>query len=63
MGNNNVIVQDIIKITLKEYEVPIERTPFQLILPSDQRCDAKQGECLDLKNGQTFWPVIPQDSC
>jgi len=55
------VVQATVKITLKEYEIPIERT-FQLILSSGQRYDARvQGEYLE--NGQTFWPVIPQDNC
>jgi hypothetical protein len=60
---DEVIVQATIRITLKDYEAPIERTTSQLIRPSGQRCDARRGECLDSENGQTFWSVIPQESC
>jgi len=54
-GTWDEIVQATIRITLKNYEVPIERTTSQLILPSGQRCDVRRGECLDSENGQTFW--------
>jgi len=56
-------VQATIKIVLRDFEVPIECASSHLILPSDQRCDARRDECLDLENGQTFWPIVSQDSC
>jgi len=48
---DTMIVQTIIKIVLKDFEVPIERISSQLILLSRQRCDARRGECLDSENG------------
>ncbi|KAH0949636.1 hypothetical protein HN011_007407 [Eciton burchellii] len=50
---DKVVVQATIRITLKAYEVMIERTTSQLILPSGQHC-ARRGECLDSDNGQKF---------
>jgi len=59
---DTVVVQAIIKITLRDFEVPNERASSHLIFPSGQRCDARRRECLDTENGQTFWPVVPQDN-
>ncbi|KAH0946860.1 hypothetical protein HN011_009084, partial [Eciton burchellii] len=39
---DKVIVQATIRITFKDYEVPIERTTSQLIFPSGQRCQARR---------------------
>jgi hypothetical protein len=60
---DKVDVQATIRITLKDYEVPIERTTSQLRLPSGQRCDTRREECLDSEHGKTFWSVVSQNSC
>jgi len=57
------MVQGTIKIVLKYFVVLIERTSLHLVLPSEQRCDARRRECLDSESAQTFWPLVPQDSC
>jgi len=44
-------MQATVKIILRDYDLPIERTSSQLILSLGQRCDAKREEYLDLKNG------------
>jgi len=59
---DNGIVQVIIKIVFKDYEVLIKRASLQLILSSGQRCDTRWGECLNSENGQTFWLVVFQDT-
>jgi len=50
---HTVVVQIIIKIVLKDFEIPMKHTS-QLILLSRQRRNARRAECLDSENGQTF---------
>jgi len=45
---DTVVMQAIIKIVLKDFEVPIERISSQLIFPSG---GCRRGECLDSENG------------
>ncbi|XP_029668860.1 uncharacterized protein LOC115238865 [Formica exsecta] len=43
----DVVVQAVVKVTLRDFEVSIERKSNEVILPSGVHCKASPGECLD----------------
>jgi len=60
---DHVVVQASIKITLRNFEVPIRCSMNEIILPSGLHCKVAPGQCLDTDGGDTFWSAIPEDSC
>lgn len=59
----NVIVQAVVRITLRTFEASIKRTIGHIMLPSGTQCQVTKGNCLDSDGMETFWNIIPSDSC
>lgn len=59
----NVVVQAVIRITLRTFEEPVKRTVGHIMLPSGIQCTITRGRCLDSNGAETFWNIIPSDSC
>ena len=60
---DSVVVQATIRVTLRDFEAPIRRNSHEIILPSGLHCKVTAGECLDTDGDETFWSMIPPDSC
>jgi len=60
---DHVVVQASVRITLRNFEVPIRRSTDEIILPSGLHCKVAPGQCLDTDGGDTFWSAVPEDSC
>jgi len=59
----NVVVQASIKITLKTFEASTKRSSGDIILPTGTRCKISPNYCMDSEGAETFWPLLPIDSC
>ncbi|XP_070517512.1 uncharacterized protein [Cardiocondyla obscurior] len=63
-GNwENVVVQASIKITLRSSEAPVKRASGQVILPVGTKCTLSRGYCMDAEGTETYWPILPTDTC
>lgn len=51
---NSVVVQASIKVTLRTFQGAIKHATNNLILPSGKRCQASNGECLDMDGGEIY---------
>lgn len=60
---NGVIVQAIIRITLKSGFVPVRSNSEKVSLRSGTVCTLSVGSCLDMEDGNTFWQIIPSSAC
>lgn len=60
---DNVIVQAVVKITLRVFDAAIKRSTGTLILPSGTHCSTTAYNCIDSEGGETFWPIIQSDTC
>lgn len=60
---DNVIVQASVKITLKNFLIPIKLSANEVILHSGIRCKATDQECYDADGTVTYWKMAPKDSC
>jgi len=60
---DHVVVQASVRITLRNFEVPIRRSTNEIILPSGLHCKVAPGQCLDTDGRDTFWSAVPEDSC
>lgn len=61
--DDDVVVQASVKITLKEMQAPIHRSTGRITLPDGTRCPVNEGGCLDSDGAETYWPVLPVDTC
>lgn len=59
----NVIVQAVVKITMRTFEASVRRSSNTLILPSGTHCSISSGGCMDGEGGETYWPSTVTDSC
>ncbi|KOC62792.1 hypothetical protein WH47_05037 [Habropoda laboriosa] len=60
---NNIIVQAVVKISIKNYEATVKLSSNQIILQSGQHCELQTGSCLDSENRYTYWNTLPTDYC
>lgn len=60
---DNVVVQAVIRVVLKDFEASIKRSNDELILPSGTRCPASARSCLDADGAETYWAPLPADTC
>ncbi|XP_070516639.1 uncharacterized protein [Cardiocondyla obscurior] len=60
---SNVIVDALIRITLKTAYVPVNLNSGKIMLKSGTVCDLTRGTCVDSEDGHTFWKPIPTSSC
>ncbi|XP_076384601.1 uncharacterized protein LOC143263768 [Megalopta genalis] len=60
---DNVVVQAIVKITLKTFRAPVKLNSNQLYLPNGQRCALSEEYCMDAEDGYTYWTGLPEDPC
>lgn len=60
---DDVVVQGIVKITLKSSYVPVQLHSGKIILKSGTICNLKEGFCIDSEDEYTFWKPIPISSC
>lgn len=51
---DNAVVQAIVKISVKTFEVPIRHSTNEVILPSGVRCKATDGGCHDSDGTETY---------
>ncbi|KOC70172.1 hypothetical protein WH47_08649 [Habropoda laboriosa] len=59
----NVVVQALVKITLKSYIASVKLSDDKIILKSGQQCRWQSGHCLDNEDGFTYWETAPHDYC
>lgn len=59
----NVVVQALVKITIKSYTAAVKLANDKLILQSGQQCRWQSGHCLDNEDGHTYWEPTPTDYC
>ena len=59
----NVIVQAIVKVTVKSYSAAVRLSDNKIVLRSGQQCRWQSGHCLDSEDGYTFWEPAPTDYC
>lgn len=60
---DNVVVQAVIRVVLKDFEASVKRSNDELILPSGTRCPASARSCLDADGAETYWTPLPTDTC
>lgn len=60
---DDVIVQAAIKITTRRFQILIKRSTNEVFLPSGVRCRVTDDACHDADGTETYWSVIPTDSC
>lgn len=60
---DNVVVQAVIRIVLKDFEASVKRSSDELILPSGVRCPASARSCQDADGAETYWTPLPADTC
>ena len=56
-----VVVQAIVKITLKSYSATVRLSDNKIILQSGQQWQS--GHCFDNEDGHTYWEPAPNDYC
>lgn len=59
----HVVVDGIVKISLKTGYVPVHLNSGRIILKSGTVCTLSDGFCIDSENGYTFWNPMPTTSC
>lgn len=60
---DNVVVQAVIRVVLRDFEASIKRSSDELILPSGTRCPASARSCQDADGAETYWAPLPADTC
>ena len=60
---DNVIVDAIVRISLKSTHVPVHLNTGKVMLKSGTVCALSDGFCIDSEDGYTFWKPIPTSSC
>lgn len=60
---NNVIVQALARITLKNAYVPVHLNSGKIILKSRTSCTLTEGFCIDPDDGYTYWKPSPTSTC
>lgn len=60
---DDVVVQAVVRITLREFEASVKRASEELILPSGTRCSAAARMCLDSDGSESYWTAILADNC
>ncbi|KYM97148.1 hypothetical protein ALC62_12176, partial [Cyphomyrmex costatus] len=60
---DNVIVQAVIKITLKTLELSVKRKLGHVVMPSGTFCKTSSRYCIDADGSETFWSPIAVDNC
>lgn len=60
---DNVVVQAVIRVVLKDFDASIKRSSNELILPSGTRCPASARSCQDADGAETYWTPLPADTC
>lgn len=60
---DDVVVQAVVRITLREFEASVKRASEELILPSGTRCSAAARMCQDSDGSESYWTTITADSC
>ena len=58
-----VVVQAIIKVTIKSYSATVRLPDNKIVLQSRQQCRWQSGHCLDNQDGHTFWEPTLTDYC
>lgn len=60
---DDVVVQGVVKITLKSSYVPVQLNTGRIILKSGTVCVLKEGFCIDSEDGYSYWKPIPVSTC
>ncbi|XP_071576447.1 uncharacterized protein, partial [Temnothorax nylanderi] len=60
---DDVVVQAIVRITLKSSFAPVKLDAGRIILRSGTVCSLSDGFCLDSEDGYSFWKPMPTSSC
>ncbi|XP_076661080.1 uncharacterized protein LOC143364870 [Halictus rubicundus] len=59
----SVVVQAVVRVTIKDYTAPVKFSTGLIRLQSGQTCPLDKGTCLDTQDGYTFWDTVPTDDC
>ncbi|KMQ90430.1 hypothetical protein RF55_9816 [Lasius niger] len=60
---DEVVVQAVVKISLKSSHAPVQLNSGKIILKSGTVCILSESFCLDSDDGYTYWKPIPTSSC
>lgn len=60
---DDVIVQGIVRISLKTSYVPVHLSTGKIFLKSGTVCELSNGYCIDSDHGYTFWTTTPTTTC
>lgn len=60
---DNVIVDALLRISLKTSYVPVHLSSGRILLKSGTVCDLSNGFCIDSEDGHTYWKPMPTSSC
>ncbi|KAL6417424.1 hypothetical protein ACFW04_012756 [Cataglyphis niger] len=60
---DDVIVQAVLKISLRSSHVPVQLNSGKIILKSGTVCALSESFCIDSDDGYTYWKPIPTSSC
>src|SRR5580765_4478615 len=60
---DDVIVQAVVKISLRQSHAPVKLNPGKIILKSGTVCVLSDSFCLDSDDGYSYWKPIPVSSC
>ncbi|XP_036138366.1 uncharacterized protein LOC105829195 isoform X1 [Monomorium pharaonis] len=60
---DDVMVQGVVKITLKSSYVPVNLDAGKIMLKSGTVCPLKDGFCIDSEDGYTYWKPVPVTTC
>jgi len=60
---DNVVVDAVVRISLKSSYVPVHLGTGKIMLKSGTVCTLSDGFCLDSDDGYTFWKPMPTSSC
>lgn len=60
---DNVIVDALLRISLRTSYVPVHLSSGRIMLKSGTVCSLSDGFCIDSEDGHTFWKPMPTSSC
>ncbi|KYN00614.1 hypothetical protein ALC62_08613, partial [Cyphomyrmex costatus] len=60
---DNVMVQAVVKITLRALELSVKRAAEYIIMPSGTYCKISSKLCIDADGSETYWLPMPIDNC
>lgn len=60
---DSIVVQGVVRITLKSGYVPVHLNSNKIVLKSGTVCNFADSYCVDSENGYSYWKPFPTSSC